>query len=161
MLRIAYSLLEPYLTTYPAQRITEILRCAEAANKSPVDYLEGVFDGRLPDPKPSVRKNIGPFVQTMRKLQTSLEQGMGPSALIRELLDLVKYVDHLRKMHPDWESRRENVMELITFAKEVEEQNAKDNDTKGGTEDENSLDLECVFLLLISIQWIADNGLSE
>lgn len=35
-------------------------------------------------------------------------------------MELVEYEDHLRKTQPDWESRWENVQELITFAGEVE-----------------------------------------
>lgn len=38
----------------------------------------------------------------------------------------MQYEDHLRKTQPDWDTRMENVKELITFAKEVEEQNARD-----------------------------------
>jgi DNA helicase-2/ATP-dependent DNA helicase PcrA len=36
------------------------------------------------------------------------------------VVDLVGYEDHLRKTQPDWESRWENVQELITFASEIE-----------------------------------------
>ena len=62
--------------------------------------------------------------------------------MINELLDLVEYQDHLRKTQPDWETRWENVKELITFAKEVEEQNARDNATLAENEDESSPDIE-------------------
>jgi superfamily I DNA/RNA helicase len=51
---------------------------------------------------------------------------MGPSDLIHQLLDFIQYQDHLRKTQQDWETRWENVKELITFAKEVEEQNYRD-----------------------------------
>ena len=47
-------------------------------------------------------------------------QGMSPSKLIRALLDLVKYGEHLRKTQPDHDSRWDNVQELINFATEVE-----------------------------------------
>ena len=62
--------------------------------------------------------------------------------MINELLDLVEYQDHLRKTQPDWETRWENVKELITFAKEVEEQNARDNATLAENEDESSPNIE-------------------
>jgi DNA helicase-2/ATP-dependent DNA helicase PcrA len=50
-------------------------------------------------------------------------------------VELLEYQDHLRKTQPDWESRWENVQELITFASEVEvgsanEQN--DQETSAG-----------------------------
>jgi len=44
---------------------------------------------------------------------------MRVAALIQELLTELKYADHLQKTQPDWESRWENVRELITFATEV------------------------------------------
>lgn len=47
-------------------------------------------------------------------------QGTSPADLIRRVVELVEYEDHLRKTQPDWESRWENVQELITFAGEVE-----------------------------------------
>ncbi len=41
--------------------------------------------------------------------------------LIRRLVDLIDYEQHLKQAQPqDWESRWENVQELITFASEVE-----------------------------------------
>jgi DNA helicase-2/ATP-dependent DNA helicase PcrA len=40
--------------------------------------------------------------------------------LIRKLLELIHYESHLRKTQQDWETRWENVKELITFASEVE-----------------------------------------
>ena len=60
---------------------------------------------------------------------------MGQSDLIHQLLDLVQYQDHLRKTQQDWETRWENVKELITFAKEVEEQNLRDSATHIEQED--------------------------
>jgi DNA helicase II / ATP-dependent DNA helicase PcrA len=35
-------------------------------------------------------------------------------------VELLEYEDYLRRTQPDWESRWENVQELITFASEVE-----------------------------------------
>lgn len=52
------------------------------------------------------------------------------------------YQDHLRKTQPDWETRWENVKELITFAKEVEEQNARDNAVLAENQTETLLDVE-------------------
>ena len=40
--------------------------------------------------------------------------------MIRQLLIMIDYEGHLRKAHPDWDSRWENVQELITFASESE-----------------------------------------
>lgn len=45
---------------------------------------------------------------------------MSPSKLLQALLDFIKYGEHLRKTQPDYESRWDNVQELINFAMEVE-----------------------------------------
>lgn len=45
-------------------------------------------------------------------------QGTSPADLLRRLLDLLDFEAHLRNTQPDWESRWENVQELITFASE-------------------------------------------
>ena len=40
--------------------------------------------------------------------------------MIRKLVELVNYEEHLKKTQQDWQSRWENVQELITFASEIE-----------------------------------------
>ncbi len=45
---------------------------------------------------------------------------MSPSKLIQSFLELINYGEHLRKTQPDYESRWDNVQELINFATEVE-----------------------------------------
>jgi len=47
-------------------------------------------------------------------------QGMSPSDLLRHLLESLDYENYLKKTQPDWESRWDNVHELINFASEVE-----------------------------------------
>ncbi|KAJ3545974.1 hypothetical protein NMY22_g2239 [Coprinellus aureogranulatus] len=145
--------------------LADILQRAEKAQKPPLTLLEGIFDMRIPDSKPSIRKKIAPFVQTIRKLRQSAESGAGPSDLITELLDLVEYQDHLRKTQPDWETRWENVKELITFAKEVEEQNARDNAAIADAEDESSLNIEMSalrqFLQVSMLSSAGDNESEE
>lgn len=41
--------------------------------------------------------------------------------MLEKLLTELGYADHLQKSYPDWESRWENVRELITFATESKE----------------------------------------
>jgi len=43
-----------------------------------------------------------------------------PADLIRRLVCLTSYEDHLRRTQPDWQSRWENVQELINFASDVQ-----------------------------------------
>lgn len=42
--------------------------------------------------------------------------------MIRKLVRMIDYEGYLRKTQQDWESRWENVQELITFASEVEKE---------------------------------------
>ncbi len=39
---------------------------------------------------------------------------------MQKLLDHIEYENHLRKTEQDWDTRWENVQELITFASDVE-----------------------------------------
>lgn len=58
-------------------------------------------------------------------------------------MDLVQYEEHLKKTQQDWETRWENVKELISFAKEVEEQNEQDRlKRQPSTQDTNATDVE-------------------
>ncbi|RXW21277.1 hypothetical protein EST38_g4588 [Candolleomyces aberdarensis] len=107
--------------------LSEILQRAEKAQKNPLELLEGIHDTKIPDSKPSIRKKISSFIQVMKKLRLAAQNGMAPSDLIHQLLDLTQYQDHLRRTQQDWETRWENVKELITFAKEVEGQNSRDS----------------------------------
>lgn len=49
-------------------------------------------------------------------------------------MELLEYEDYLRRTQPDWESRWENVQELITFASEVEvgEVDEQETSAEGG-----------------------------
>lgn len=47
-------------------------------------------------------------------------QGTSPAELIKELIELIGYEAYLTKTQPDWETRWENVQELITFATDVQ-----------------------------------------
>lgn len=108
---------------------------AEKAQLSPLSLVEKIFDGRAPDTKPAVKRKLASFVSTIRALrQLACEvsllfmllphlfspQRASPSAIIQKLLDLIEYENHLRKTEQDWDTRWENVQELITFASDVE-----------------------------------------
>lgn len=50
--------------------------------------------------------------------------------MIRKLLDMIQYQEHLKKTQQDWDSRWENVQELITFACEIETDSSKINNSE-------------------------------
>ncbi|KAJ7499466.1 P-loop containing nucleoside triphosphate hydrolase protein [Mycena latifolia] len=100
--------------------ITALIARADKTKMSPLDVIELIYDSKQPDIKPAVKHKMGPFVKAVRILRKLATDGASPADLIRRLLELVEYEDHLKKTQPDWESRWENVQELITFASEVE-----------------------------------------
>jgi DNA helicase-2/ATP-dependent DNA helicase PcrA len=57
---------------------------------------------------------------------------MSPPDLLQQLLLSIDYEEHLKKTQSDWETRWENVQELINFASEVRTDDLQDGD---GTED--------------------------
>lgn len=118
-----------------------VLTRATELKISPLAVVEQIYDDTIADTKPSIKKKIKSFVTPIRKLRemaneaststisscdsSSLpvvnwaEQEATPRELLLELLDLVDYEAHLKKSQQDWESRWENVLELLTFATEV------------------------------------------
>ena len=58
--------------------------------------------------------------------------------MIRKLVELIKYEEHLKKTQQDWQSRWENVQELITFASEIEADVASKAQQQVPEEDEGS-----------------------
>ncbi|EMD33499.1 hypothetical protein CERSUDRAFT_57154, partial [Gelatoporia subvermispora B] len=108
--------------TIGEKTISEILKQAERRRISPVALVEGIYDGRIPDIKPAVKGKLGSFVLAIRTLRSQAQEAGGEfaSELIRHLLELIEYEAWLQKTQPDWESRWENVQELINFASEVE-----------------------------------------
>ncbi|PSR75571.1 hypothetical protein PHLCEN_2v9051 [Hermanssonia centrifuga] len=100
--------------------IAKILQKAGSLKISPLEVVERIHDGKLADIKPPVKRKIGSFVQAMKKLRKLARDGEYPEQLIRQLLDLIKYQDHLKKTQQDFEGRWDNVQELINFATEFE-----------------------------------------
>ena len=105
---------------YTLQSVTEILAKADKLSKSPLELIECIYDGRIPDIKPPVKRKIPTFVEAIRALRNMAVAGDGPGDIIKQLLELVDYEVHLKKHHDDWETRWENVGELISFASEFE-----------------------------------------
>ena len=56
--------------------------------------------------------------------------------MIKELVNMINYEAHLKKTQQDWETRWENVQELITFASEVESDlRSREQQTAAGASD--------------------------
>ncbi|KAH7925501.1 UvrD-helicase-domain-containing protein [Leucogyrophana mollusca] len=99
--------------------LAEILSRADKLKASPLAVIERICDSKIPDLKVSVKRKASPFVATIRKLRKLAAEGTSPSDLIQHLLELIGYGEHLKKTQPDWDTRWENVQELISFASEA------------------------------------------
>ncbi|KAG7451185.1 UvrD-helicase-domain-containing protein [Guyanagaster necrorhizus] len=98
----------------------ELFTGADAMVITPLELVERICDAKVPDIKPAVKRKLSPFVAAIRCLREETNKGVLPSALIRKLLKLIDYQEHLHKTQPEWETRWENVQELITFASDVQ-----------------------------------------
>ena len=108
--------------------------------------VERICDNHIPDIKPPVRRKLANFVKVVQELRRfSSEvcffwtriltdwsetgwQGMSPPDLIRKLLQRIDYQQYLRRTQSDWDSRWQNVEELITFASEIKTVDIQDGD---------------------------------
>ncbi|KAG7089539.1 hypothetical protein E1B28_011212 [Marasmius oreades] len=139
--------------------LQELLSRAEKEKLSPLLIVEKIVDGRTPDIKPPVKRKLTSFVSVMRKVRRMAEEGASPAVLIRRLYDDVNYEDHLKKTQSDWESRWENVQELITFASDVD----ADIKAKNGLDEANTDTPLRLFLQasMLSSEGDTENGEGE
>ncbi|KJA22922.1 hypothetical protein HYPSUDRAFT_185668 [Hypholoma sublateritium FD-334 SS-4] len=100
--------------------LSEIASRAADLKISQLQLVENIHDNKTPDIKPPIKRKAASFVQTIRFLRKLDKENVLPSEMIRKLVNSINYEDYLRKTQQDWESRWENVQELITFASEVE-----------------------------------------
>ncbi|KAH9481404.1 ATP-dependent DNA helicase srs2 [Psilocybe cubensis] len=100
--------------------LSELAIRAQELKISQLELVERIHDNKASDIKPPIKKKITSFVKSIRCMRRLDQEKIPPSDLIRKLLDMIQYEDHLRKTQQDWDSRWENVQELITFANEIE-----------------------------------------
>ncbi|KII89988.1 hypothetical protein PLICRDRAFT_53116 [Plicaturopsis crispa FD-325 SS-3] len=100
--------------------LKQLLDRAEETNTAPLTIAEKIYDSKIADIKPPVKRKLKPFIEAIRELRKLAEGGASPELLIRRVTTLIDYQDWLKKTQPDWQDRWENVQELITFATEVD-----------------------------------------
>ncbi|ODN83942.1 DNA helicase II/ATP-dependent DNA helicase PcrA [Cryptococcus wingfieldii CBS 7118] len=83
---------------------------------TPMELCERITDGeRLPEGiKPNVQKNLASFVGAVRKLRRVAEKGTTVSGLLKMAIEKTGYENHLRTSQQDFDSRWENVKELVS-----------------------------------------------
>ncbi|OJA17125.1 hypothetical protein AZE42_02583 [Rhizopogon vesiculosus] len=97
----------------------EILARAQKLNISPLSVVERIHDSKIPDLKPPVKRKVQSFVNVIRSLRSLATDGTEPAQLIGMLVELIDYQEHLKKVQTDWNTRWENVQELINFASDA------------------------------------------
>ncbi|KAI0091225.1 P-loop containing nucleoside triphosphate hydrolase protein [Irpex rosettiformis] len=100
--------------------VKEILATAERLKLTPLEVVERIHDGKISDIKPPLKRKTAQFVTAIRTLRKLMSDCETPATLIRKSLSLIEYEEYLKKTQQDWESRWENVQELINFASEME-----------------------------------------
>ncbi|KAA1467450.1 UvrD-helicase-domain-containing protein [Dentipellis sp. KUC8613] len=101
--------------------VSQILQRAEKDKISALDLVERIHDGKVPDIKPPLKRKVATFISTIRTVRNLAKKRVSAAALIRTLLDLLNYEEHLKKTQDDWQNRWENVQELINFASKEHE----------------------------------------
>jgi DNA helicase-2/ATP-dependent DNA helicase PcrA len=98
---------------------TSVEQLADAAERDGVPLLEAA---RRPETvaalRPAARAALGELVSLVDRLRASAPD-RAVDELLRELIDAIKYGDHLKAEGPDWKERSENVQALVDGAAET------------------------------------------
>ncbi|KAF8746922.1 UvrD-like helicase C-terminal domain, partial [Rhizoctonia solani] len=100
--------------------VAEIVSRASSEKTSAFNVIERICDGMAPDIKPPIKRKVSELVRLIRQLRKWASEGVLAADLIRRTVDDTGYEAHLQRTQPDWETRWENVQELINFAAGVE-----------------------------------------
>ncbi|KAG9030179.1 hypothetical protein FRB95_004272 [Tulasnella sp. JGI-2019a] len=103
--------------------LAEIEAIAKSKGWSNMETAEKICQGAVSSKDTRVtnklRKDLPSFIKTIKTLRQLAADGAPVPDLIRRLTDLISYEAYLEKAHSDWESRWENIRELINFAEET------------------------------------------
>ncbi|CAE6452126.1 unnamed protein product [Rhizoctonia solani] len=100
--------------------IAEIVARASSEKTSAFNVIERICDGTTPDIKPPIKRKVSELVRLIRQLRKWAAEGVLAADLIRRTVDDIGYEAYLQRTQPDWETRWENVQELVNFAAGVE-----------------------------------------
>ena len=98
---------------------TSVDLIADRAAAMALPLLEAARRDELRDSlRPAARTALAEFVGVVDRLR-AMAPNVGVDELLRELVDAIKYGDHLKAEGPDWQERGENVRSLIDGAAET------------------------------------------
>ncbi|WVQ74660.1 hypothetical protein IAR50_004262 [Cryptococcus sp. DSM 104548] len=124
-----------------------ILDGARKDSITPMELCERITDGdQLPEGiKPNVQKSLASFVGAVRKLRRAAEKGTTVGGLIKMAIERTGYEDYLRTSQQDFDSRWENVKELISYSVTVaeEQDRAGENRENRSSEDLDDIGFQC------------------
>ncbi|KDQ15802.1 hypothetical protein BOTBODRAFT_31276 [Botryobasidium botryosum FD-172 SS1] len=110
-----------------AKSVLEIQTAASASGISPMQFVEKIYAGTAPDIKPPIKRKLATFVKPIQDLRKLAYQGCPVQDIIQSLLEKISYETHLQS-EEEWESRWDNVQELINFAAETANVAAQSSD---------------------------------
>ncbi|KAG8727022.1 hypothetical protein FRC12_022865, partial [Ceratobasidium sp. 428] len=116
--------------------ITEIIARATADKTSALSVIERICDGTAPDIKPPIKRKVVELVRLIRQLRKWAAEGVHAADLIKRTVDEIGYEAYLQRTQPDWETRWENVQELINFAAGFALENSEDGGNSEGDVDQ-------------------------
>ncbi|EIW69008.1 hypothetical protein TREMEDRAFT_39321 [Tremella mesenterica DSM 1558] len=95
--------------------VADLLAAAKAEKLSPMELSESIIDGaQLPEGfKPAMKKNLANFVGVVRKVRRAAEKRTPVAELLRVIIQKIGYEEFLRTSQQDFDSRWENVQELV------------------------------------------------
>ena len=99
--------------------VQALLAAAQAEQVPLLTYLERVSPAAAYGMRPAVVKSVSQFIQTIHELRNAAENGTSVADLLHLVLKLTRYEEHLRP-DPDFDSRWENVQELVSFASSID-----------------------------------------
>ncbi|CAE7223098.1 unnamed protein product [Rhizoctonia solani] len=100
--------------------VAEVVARATSEKTSAFNVIERICDGTAPDIKPPIKRKVLELVRLIRQLRKWAAEGVLAADLIRRTVDAIGYEAYLQRTQPDWETRWENVQELVNFAAGVE-----------------------------------------
>ncbi|WVN90725.1 uncharacterized protein L203_105967 [Cryptococcus depauperatus CBS 7841] len=107
--------------------LADIIKTAKSYKISPMELCERVTDGEsiMSGLKSSARRTLATFVDIIRKLKRAAQKGTPVSDLIKFIIEKTGYEGYLRISQQDFDSRWENIQELITYSVTVAEEHAR------------------------------------
>lgn len=118
--------------------VQDIIALARLWNVPALTCAERLVDGEPPvegfaNVRTATVRALAPLVESLRRLRRAAEERVSMAELLQLVISELDYESHLRR-EPDFESRWENVQELINFAAVADQRAAESGGSPGGNQ---------------------------